>query len=440
MLDEVRHTLRRERMLDPGQPVHVAVSGGVDSMVLLHVLRRLGHPCSVLHVDHGLRGAESDADRAFVEAYCLKEGIAFRCERVDVAGRARAKGLSVQMAARELRYAFFGRVYDENPRPVCLAHHGDDAVETFLLHLLRGPGVHGWQGMRAADGIHVRPLLGTRREAIEAYAQHHDVPFRTDASNTDPKYLRNRVRQELLPLMEDLRPGSTEVLLRSLRLFGDITGAALDIAYGRVFAQREPTGSGWRLPVPLLHAPNAPLLSLHLFLEGKGFHPDAVIAVHDAVLHRRTGARFRAGPWEVVVDREHVVLQRVEGPMEPLSIERDAPPPEGSPVQWSWEEGPLRHMPVGGNEVVLDADALSFPLLLRPWRAGDRLRPEGLGGSKLVSDILTDAKVGAAEKPGAMVLTSGDHVVWVVGYRLAEGFRAQPSCRSPLRLWVPRDA
>ncbi|MBK6777710.1 MAG: tRNA lysidine(34) synthetase TilS [Flavobacteriales bacterium] len=214
MLAEVQRFVARESLLAPSEPVLVGVSGGVDSMVLLHVLRALEHTCTVVHVDHGLRGAESDADSAFVEAHCRERGIECVIERVDVRGKA-GEGQSIQMAARELRYAVFERVLTgKSARKMALAHHADDSVETLLMNLMRGTGVAGWRGIPPIAGRFVRPLLSVGRAAILEYASKYKVPFREDSSNTDPHYLRNRVRNELLPLMEQLRPGARNVLAR----------------------------------------------------------------------------------------------------------------------------------------------------------------------------------------------------------------------------------
>src|SRR6185369_6852860 len=169
MRTEVERFIAREQLLAEREPVWVAVSGGVDSMVLLHLLRALGHPCSVVHVDHGLRGTESDGDRAFVEAYCTERKVPFRALRVDPVAEAEEQGGSVQMAARDLRYAGFNELLREGPHRMALGHHADDAVETLLLHLMRGTGVHGWAAIPAKAGAFVRPLLAVDRAAIQAY-------------------------------------------------------------------------------------------------------------------------------------------------------------------------------------------------------------------------------------------------------------------------------
>ena len=224
MLAEVERYIRRERMLEAEQPVLVAVSGGVDSMVLLHVLRALGHPCEVGHVDHGLRGAESDADRAFVEEHCRVNDIPFRVTKVDPKASAKGMEVSVQMAGRELRYAWFAELLKELGRPLAMGHHRDDATETLFINLLRGTGAHGWASIPPVSGNIVRPLLCVDRDAILTYAREDQVQFREDSSNADPKYLRNRIRHELLPLIEAMRPGAHKAIARSVDLLRETDG------------------------------------------------------------------------------------------------------------------------------------------------------------------------------------------------------------------------
>jgi len=432
LLDDVRRFVRRERMLEPQEPLLVAVSGGIDSMVLLHVLRSLGHRCSVLHVDHGLRGAESDADRSFVEEHCRREGIPFRWKKVDAGAHAGSEGLSIQMAARELRYGFFAEVWKEQPLKTALAHHADDAVETLLMHLMRGVGASGWSTIPPVSGVFVRPLMGVDRHAIEAYAAEHAISFREDSSNAEAKYLRNRVRHELLPLMESMRPGAKRTMARGVKVLRE-----LELA-GEMVRSVEPLSlteeRALRIPFSAVENSPTPTLLLHQLLRHLGFHPDALERLHDAILERNTGAEFLAGGWRAIVDRDSVIVElvRTESPVFTIDAHQQAGATAG--FRWSFGEGGPFEVPSSLNEVVLDADRLDFPVEVRRWRAGDRMRPIGLGGSKLISDILIDAKVPRTQKDMAHVLLSGQEVAWLVGHRIGEGFQATAASQRVLRI------
>jgi tRNA(Ile)-lysidine synthase len=437
MLAEVRALIRREGMLRPGEPVWVAVSGGVDSMVLLHVLRELGHPCHVAHVDHGLRGAESDADRQFVEEQAQNQGLPFRSVRVDP--MAAAEGISVQMAARELRHAWFRELLHEGPHAMALGHHRDDAVETFLLNLLRGIGAHGWGGIAPVttlpEGRICRPLLGVDRARIMHYAGANHIPFREDPSNTDPKYLRNRVRSELLPLMEALRPGARRTLARGTDLLNEMA-AATDRHLDHEAEGLTPDGQGvLRIPLERLRNSAAPRMLLMRLLSGLEPHPDLVGQLLDAVHQRSTGARFHAGGGRITLERNMLVVDRVPDGFPTFTIfGAGAKPGAAGPFTWELCSVAEVELGQGMNTAWLDLDKLEFPLQLRPWRTGDRMRPVGLVGSKLISDILIDAHVPYNAKAGSYVLVSGTEIVWLVGHRVAEGFPPGKATHKVLRL------
>jgi tRNA(Ile)-lysidine synthase len=434
MLDEVRRFIRRERMLQEGEPVWVAVSGGIDSMVLLHVLRELGHPCSVAHVDHGLRGGESDADRVFVEGYSQEAGLPFRTLKADVKAHAHAHDLSIQLAGREMRYEWLGELWREQPMPIAMGHHADDAVESLFINLLRGTGVHGWSAIRPVSGIHVRPLLCAGRAEIARYAAEFRVPHREDASNTDPKYLRNRIRHDLMPRLEAMRPGALRTMARSMSLLRELEEAGQQMSIGALSGVVPSSDGTIHLPFALVEDSPIPNLVLHRMLRHLGFHPAMLDRIRDALAERNTGALFTAGAWQVCVDREALIISRAHTERPAHIIDPTLPQQAAGPFQWTLTEGAMAPPPGSAHDVVLDADRLSFPLELRPWRTGDRIRPIGMSGSKLVSDILIDAKVPMSEKAGVYVLVSEDTLVWVVGHRIAQSFQVTNGTKTALRI------
>lgn len=402
----------------------VAVSGGVDSMVLLHVLRSLHYPCHVVHVDHGLRGVESDGDRDLVAAYCNEHRIPFRCVPVDVEAKRALSGGSVQMAARGLRLDVFEQCIREGPTQLAMAHHRDDVIETYFLNHLRGMGLHGWMGIPPITGSFIRPLLDVDREAILVYAKEHAVPFRNDASNDDPKYLRNRVRNELLPLLEDLRPGVRRTLSRDVEMMRELAFAGLAQAGDLLAGVDQQPGGLPKIPIDLLLRTGSPHLLLRAALDRWVPHPDQLDEILRAVHDRAVGATFLLGEHELVVDREVLVVRDAVRGTQQWTIDTFDTIPAIAPL--SMEPCSVADIDNGHwtNRAWLDRGALQFPLELRTWRAGDRMRPVGLGGSKLISDLLTDAKVPADLKPQALVLVSAGTIAWLCGHRVGEGFQA----------------
>lgn len=428
MREAVQRLLRGPCQVPEGTPLWVAVSGGVDSMVLLHVLHALRHPLHVLHVDHGLRGAASDADRALVEATAAALGLPCHVERVNIAAHQQGTGASMQMAARAARYAVFQRAVAEGPERLAMAHHADDAVETLLMHLLRGMGSDGWGGIPLCRGPFLRPLLDTSRAAIEAYARAHRIAFREDASNNDPKYLRNRVRHGLMPVLEELRPGARAVLRRNAALARDLNELARQRLAELEQAVRCNADGSAELPFSVLEASGAPQLLLARFAAPAALHPDMLEALFRAVVDRRTGARFLGDGHAVHVDRAMVLLV----PDAPLANRTYT-----VPLRPPWTvTGPVEMAEVGGealeqvhpaNVLLLDADAVEGLLRLRPWRKGDRMAPSGMKGTRLISDLLVDAKVPLHRKRAVQVLEDDRGIIWCCGLR-----------RSRLALPAPR--
>lgn len=434
---EVLRYMRLHGMPLPPAPVRVAVSGGVDSMVLLHVLKRSGFVCRAAHVDHGLRGAESQADRDFVVEQCNRMGVEVDTTALDVAAHAEAGGGSIEMAARELRYAWFRSLLKTGPARMALGHHADDAVETLLLNLMRGPGFKGWDGIAPVAGPFFRPLMAVDRRTVLAYAAEQGIAYREDKSNSDPAFLRNRVRHELIPLMEQLRAGSSKVMARSLPDLAEL------VALGEAEVQAElrqlPVIDGDRVVLPTerflrSRVPRALLLQL---LAPQGFHPTVIDQVHAALLEGAVGARFLGTFYRITVERDSMVLERGLGsPLASGTIASDLTTDAflGLSVRYGGppEVGPVRS--TATTMARFDADQLRFPLLVRPWQPGDRMRPMGLGGSKLISDILTDAKVPHTERARQRVVVSGNDIVWLIGHRIAEGFGATATTRRVLEL------
>lgn len=425
MKDEVRRFIRRHALLPEHAPVLVAVSGGVDSIVLLDLLRDLGHPCTVAHVDHGLRGAESAADSAFVQEHCDRLGVPCVAVLVDVRAHV-GGGTSVQMAARELRYQALKAIALGRGLPaVALAHHRDDAIETFLLELMRG----GLGTIPVRSGTFVRPLLGVGRAAIEAHARAQGLRWREDPTNHAPTYLRNRVRHELLPLLESLSPGVRRVLGRSLERLR----AQADIAQGEV--RRVLNDQGDALPLDLVRDRDRGALLLHHWLRPLGFHPDQLDGLRDAVEQGHVGATFLAGDHRVTVDREALLRNGVgHPPLQDFEVGPDLRVPAGAPFRIERCDASAIDLGQGPCVAWIDADRCAFPLRFGPWRHGDRMRPMGLDGTKLVSDILTDAHVPRPRKERTWVMRAGADVAWLVGYRIAEGLAATQASRSVLRV------
>lgn len=428
-------------------PLVVGVSGGVDSVVLAWTLDALGVEIVVAHVDHGLR-PESAEDAAWVAALADEIGVPSEVLRVEVADG------NVQAQAREARYRALGALAERiGSRSVAVAHTATDQAETLLLNLTRGAGLRGLAGMPPArplantDVTLLRPLLWASREEVEAVAQRNGWAWREDPTNETDRYLRNRIRHHVLPLLEaEGGPGTVRRMARSAR----IVRSALDtFGPGRVFDARAVADEGGgRVPL------DAGVTDMGAIRRGvwaralQVWAPDAplryeVVTAIDDLVGRPVGAQVVLPG--LVVWRERAAIRFETSPREP--VEEVSAPLAESGVLLVTEAGTLALDPVAEpdefspdpNEEHVDADALGNAVTLRPWRSGDRFHPLGLDGSKLVSDLLTDRRVPPSERECQLVLCGADgRIVWVVGHRLSEHAAITDATTRRARIrWTP---
>ncbi|TKS61957.1 MAG: hypothetical protein EWM72_00083 [Nitrospira sp.] len=424
----------------------VGVSGGPDSVALLSLLHRLRPSWSLtltaVHFNYGLRGAESDGDQEFVAAFCRELEIPLSSRRLDVRGRAR--GTSLQAAARDLRYRAMTDIAKEcGADRIALGHTADDQAETVLLWMLRGAGLSGLSGMPAIrDGKFIRPLYETKRQDILAYLQSAELSFRQDSSNAKPLYLRNRIRQELMPVLKRLVPSSVDALCRLADVcreddrFLDEQLAALcstrirqEIEEGwsieRAFVRELPRALQRRLVRDVLRRCDA-------------LHRPAGLCAVERILHSVTAkGTFRgmaAKSIRLVVGKD--LVQFIPSGHRDLSHEqRDQVVPKilAVPSQVTWAgtgqtiraqqlaRSHVRAAAQGRNCIIVDADRVSGPLVVRAWQPGDRFHPLGMKGrSKKLQDFFTDLKVSTTTRRKVPVVVAPKGIVWVVGYRQDE--------------------
>lgn len=389
--------------------VGVAVSGGVDSMVLLHGLVSNGMSPVVLHVNYGLRGEDSERDEALVREFCSKRNLEIR---VFIATDAPADGQGIQVWARNARYLWFDQMDDLEV--VFLAHHQNDQAETVLLNLFRGSGVNGAAGMKMEMDRYVRPLLNYSRLEIEAYAERHSVDYREDRTNRESKYRRNFIRNELFPTIEQEFPTSIEKLAGFAGRMQQVRSLLDEMVV--IWKADYVTAEGVQLN-ELRKLPHAGLVLSELLID-LGLNATQVDQILEMI--ERPGARLEVDSKELVVGRE-VLYIRDTTESGPFSIVIDGP------GNWKLPTGMLTvricEVDFGKlqpNQLVLDPEVIDFPLQLRTWRQGDRIQPFGMKGTKLVSDVLVDAKVDVPAKENVLVLTSGKIILWVVGYCQSE--------------------
>ncbi len=415
----------------------VTVSGGIDSIVLFDLLLKLGFDCCIAHCNFHLRDQESDGDEQFVRELSEKNGTPLFVKNFDTAEYSENNKMSIQMAARELRYDWFEELRQEQGFDwIATAHNKNDVIETFLLNLTRGTGIQGLTGIKSKNGRLIRPLLFASREEIKTYALSNNLDWREDSSNTSVKYSRNKIRHNIIPLFEEINPRFVETLadnIRKLRESEEIYISAIR-EKRHEYIVRE-AGFSW---IPL-----AELVKLHPIdtwafelLRDFNFTPGVITDIIRS-LDSASGKQFFSSTHRLVKDREKLIIHPIreenlrrfyiENPYceisEPIRLEMEV-------VQNSENFS----IPSGNSIACLDLDRLEFPLLLRKWEVGDYFRPLGMSNMKKLSDFFIDIKLSLPEKENTWILQSGSEIAWIVGLRIDNHFKIRPDSKKILKI------
>lgn len=397
-------------------------------MVMMALTAAAGYKFGVAHCNFQLRGKESDEDELLVEREAKRLGVEFYNKRFDTTGEMERTGESMEMAARRLRYQWFRELCDEHGyTAIAIAHHSNDSIETFFINMLRGTGLRGLTGITTQVGRLVRPMMFATRKDIHDYAVAHRIPFREDSSNRSTKYLRNKVRIGLVPMLKEINPQFTTIMRRNIARLSqaqDFINSAIDLVKGEAL---EHNGDIDILRVGKIRPTLPRNYVIYEILNSEyGFKGDVVDALCHALDAGATGRRFYSREWVAVVDRGDVVIAQItdEDSCETIVEKGVARSYIGGSVLY-YEYCNIDFIDTldqGDNVALLDADKLKFPLRVRRWQEGDWFVPFGMSGRKKLSDYLIDKKVSMAEKSRQFVLLSGDDIVWVVGRRLDDRY------------------
>lgn len=433
--------VEQESLFRPCDTLLVALSGGADSVALLRALLRLGYKCAAAHCNFHLRGEESDRDEEFCRTLCKGLDVELHVIHFDTVEYAREHGVSIEMAAREMRYTWFEELCEEyGYTHVTVAHHRDDSVETLLLNLIRGTGIAGLTGIRPVNGRVVRPLLSVSRAEIVQYLKALGQTYVIDSTNLQDEYVRNKIRLHLLPLMEELNPSVKEGLAATatrLRGVETVYMQAMNQALERVMNKVERS-----IHIPILLNEVEPRTLLFEALRPYGFVDSQI----DDVFHSlggESGRRFVNKEWQVLKDRDALFIRPNNDELIP-EIKVHQPPVKvaltvGSCLQIKcFSLTSDYQIPRTSDVATWDAALVELPLTIRPWRQGDKFAPFGMKGKKkLVSDLLTDLKLSLFEKENQFVVTDArDRILWVVGRRSDERVRVTEDTKEIMELRI----
>lgn len=434
--------IREQRLCGPRDRVLLAVSGGVDSVVMTHLFRGSGYECALAHCNFQLRGIDSDADEAFVRSLSDSMGYPVYVKHFDVDGHIREKGGSVQMAARELRYDWFRELSGVHQFDVvATAHNLNDSVETFFLNLVRGTGIRGMLGIPPKNGNIIRPLLFSTRSEILEYCRKEGLEFREDSSNRETKYARNKIRHDLLPLLEQINPGYLKTISRDMKSLREV-----ERVYGEAVNQKRE--SLFRTDQDRITIDIAALRSLepqgtwlYELFSPYGFSRSQCEGIAQ-IIEASPGRSSISPSHQLFKDRDNLILVKtktrevqryyLDGP------ERQSILPFSMDME-ILERSELDEIPPEQTVACLDLDLIQFPLTIRHWLHGDYFCPLGMDQMKKVSDFFVDNKVPLPEKERTWILASGRKIVWIVGMRIDHRFRITENTKRILMLRVQSD-
>ena len=428
MLTEFQKYVKDSDLFKDNSTILLTVSGGIDSMCMCDLFLRSGYRVALAHCNFQLRGEDAEKDELFVRAYAKSKNLQLHVIRFETAAYAAANGISIQMAARDLRYKWFEELsvihgYDK----IATAHHLDDQAETFFINLIRGTGLAGLHGILPVSGKLIRPLLFATRKDIEAYFKEHNLENREDLSNNSDKYLRNRLRHNILPLIGDIEPDFVNKLANTtaiIRKGEQIIQSAVDQAKRTLISRSEDFITIDKSQLMCLSPSD---YYLYEILKDYGYNYAQVNDIIEAI-NGTSGKQFFSSEYQLTIGRKSLIVSLTVNKSDIIKyiIGEDfeqIDEPFCLQMKRAHIDMDLFQIPSDRNIACLDSKLVTFPLVLRRWKQGDYFYPLGMDNKKLISDYFIDEKFEVTEKAETWLLLSGDDVIWIAGHRIDNRYR-----------------
>ena len=436
MLDDFREFVDGNDLIQDQSRVLLAVSGGVDSVVMCHLFDKAGYDFAIAHCNYQLRGSESDLDQKFVANLGAELNKEVLTTSFDTKTKAEEEGVSIQMAARDLRYEWFEELRSTHGfHVVATAHHLDDSLESVIFNLAKGTGLTGLRGVPVRSGNIIRPLMFATKNDILDHARKEGLAWREDSSNQSEDYVRNQVRHRIIPELRKINPNLDESWMKSVERIGE----GLDL-YEQIIADLKAeftrqSNEGLLISKRVFDRPYFKVL-LFEWLKLFGFNYTQIRDLDKS--DRNTGTQIFSDEYTLTVDREDLILSK------------NSPHPSSSEVtesdsmitfgEYTFSAAALKRegeiLVKNGGVGQFDFDKLKFPLKVRSWEEGDRFKPLGMKGLKKVSDFMIDQKIPLNLKRGVPVFVSGDDIIWLAGYRIDERFKITEETKTIYRIEI----
>lgn len=440
MQEEFLKYISQESLFQPGDKILLAVSGGVDSSVMAELFHRSGFTFGIAHCNFQLRAEESLRDEHFVRQMAERYHVPCFVRTFETRSYARKNKISIQMAARDLRYGWFEELLDgEGYDFVANAHQLDDQIETFFINLARGTGIAGLHGILPKQGRIIRPLLFADRSEIEKYALENHLPYVEDSSNTSLKYARNRIRHRIIPEFIKLNSAFREAMTETIHKIRDaeiLLNSITEKERKRLLIR---DGTGWKVEISDLKQLWPARTWLYMLISGFGFNSSVANDIL-ASLDEQPGKIFYSSTHRIVKDRDYLLIHPLAEFDYSRTIRVYPDSQRDLPLNLEFKELDNINIGIKGSEdtVFLDYDRLQFPLTIRKWRRGDFFYPFGMNQKKKLSDFFIDMKFSLIQKEDTWLLCSGEDIVWVIGIRPDNRFRVNDSTRKILQVLLVR--
>ena len=426
------HLLHNFQFLN-GKKLLLATSGGIDSMVMLHLFEQLDYQIAIAHCNFQLRGVESFEDQKFIQDYADANAVPVYITQFDTTAFAEDYKLSTQVAARELRYNWFYELLDtEEYDYILTAHHADDNLETFLINLSRGTGLDGLTGIPEQNENVIRPLLAFSQQEIEEYAELNQIKWREDSSNASDKYVRNKIRHHLVPMLKEMNPNFLSSFHKTQSYLQESQNMVDDAAI--MVYQQVATPEGENISFDLKKLKKLPNYKSYLYQWLNEFGFTAWNDIYDLV-DSQSGKYVFSSEYRLLKDRETLILSPLDFTVEKQEYFIDANQTVVN-VPLNLTFSPVADMAIPSNKTIfVDSNKLQYPLILRRWNEGDQFQPFGMNGkSKKISKFFKDEKLSLLEKENTWLLCSDNTIVWVVGLRQDERFKIENTTKNILKI------
>lgn len=430
MISDFSNFISENKLIKESDRILLAVSGGIDSMVMAHLFRLLSYKTGIAHCNFALRGEESDKDEELVRNYASEHSIPFYSIRFDTKDFARKNKLSVQMAARELRYSWFEQIRAENGYDsIAVAHNLNDNIETILINLTRGTGIAGMTGMRAVNSKIIRPLLFASREMIAGFCNQHKIAFREDRSNSDTKYVRNKIRHLVIPVLKEINPAIEATLNDTADRFSgfyEIVTDYISRLRSEVCYEKE-------------HLITFNLIGLQAYQRNKAilfelFRPygitDALLTDLIRVIEGETGGMVITSSHRIIKNRKELIVSEEKkqndihytiNNIDEFKMFQGIASAEVISISGTYRIPPDPHV------ACLDLQMISYPVVIRKWKDGDYFCPLGMKHKKKLSDYFIDKKYSIFDKENIFVLETDGKIAWIIGERIDDRFKITPA-------------